>query len=79
MNNIKVTITLDREALKRVDNLIAKGMFSNRSHAIQAAISENLARMEHSRLAGECAKLNPKFEKALAEEGLTISDSTVHG
>jgi hypothetical protein len=26
--------------------------------------------MERSRLASECAKLDPKFEKALAEEGL---------
>ena len=33
-------------------------------------MAEKLARMERSRLASECAKLDPKFEKALAEEGL---------
>ena len=32
--------------------------------------SLTLARMERGRLATECAKLDPKFEKALAEEGL---------
>ena len=32
--------------------------------------AEKLARIEHSRLAVECAKLDPAREKALAEEGL---------
>jgi len=30
-----------------------------------------LERIERSRLARECAKLDPNFEKAMAEEGLT--------
>jgi len=38
---------------------------------IQDAVAEKLARMERSRLAAECAKLDPKFEKAMAEEGLS--------
>jgi hypothetical protein len=42
-----------------------------RSRAIQDAVAEKLARMERSRLAAECAKLDPEFEKALAEEGLS--------
>jgi hypothetical protein len=32
---------------------------------------KKLARLERSRLAQECAKLDPAFEKALAEEGLS--------
>ena len=34
------------------------------------AVQEKLERMERSRLARECAKLDPDFEKAMAEEGL---------
>lgn len=70
MSSVKVAITLDRETLSRVDGLVSRNFFPNRSRAIQAAVAEKLARMERSRLASECAKLDPKFEKALAEEGL---------
>lgn len=70
MSSVKVAITLDRETLSRVDSLVSRSVFPNRSRAIQAAVAEKLARMERSRLASECAKLDPKFEKALAEEGL---------
>jgi hypothetical protein len=45
-------------------------VFSTQS-AIQEAVEEKLARMERSRLAKECAKLDPAFEKALAEEGMS--------
>jgi hypothetical protein len=45
-------------------------MFQNRSRAIQTALHEKIERMEGSRLAAECAKLDSKFEQSLAEEGL---------
>ncbi|MGH8739201.1 MAG: ribbon-helix-helix domain-containing protein [Burkholderiales bacterium] len=70
MSSIKVAITIDSEALERVDRLVEKRVFPNRSRAIQSAVAEKLARIERSRLASECAKLDPVFEKALAEEGL---------
>lgn len=70
MSSVKVAITLDRETLNRVDGLVSRNVFPNRSRAIQEAVAEKLARMERSRLASECAKLDPKLEKALAEEGL---------
>ena len=70
MSSVKVAITLDRETLIRVDGLVSKSVFPNRSRAIQVAVTEKLARMERSRLASECAKLDPEFEKALAEERL---------
>lgn len=70
MGSVKVAITIDRDTLDRVDGLVAKRVFPNRSRAIQEAVAEKLARMDRSRLAVECAKLNPDFEKALAEEGL---------
>lgn len=71
MSSVKVAITLERETLTRVDNLVSKNVFPSRSRAIQTAVSEKLARLECSRLALECAKLDPKFEKALADEGLS--------
>jgi hypothetical protein len=45
-------------------------MFASRSQAIQEAVEEKLSRLERSRLARESAKLDPAFEKAVAEEGL---------
>jgi Arc/MetJ-type ribon-helix-helix transcriptional regulator len=69
-SSVKVAITIDRQTLRRVDGLVYKKVFPNRSRAIQEAVAEKLPRMERSRLASECAKLDPKFEKALAEEGL---------
>lgn len=70
MGSVKVAVTIDRATLERVDGLVSKKVFPNRSRAIQAAVAEKLARMERGRLASECAKLDPKFERALAEEGL---------
>jgi Arc/MetJ-type ribon-helix-helix transcriptional regulator len=66
-----VAISLDESTLERLDKLVEKAVFSNRSQAIQEAVEEKLARMERSRLARECAKLDPTFEKALAEEGMS--------
>ena len=66
----KVAITLDRELLAELDELIAARAFPNRSHAIEIALAEKLERFGHSRLARECAKLDPKEEQAFAELGL---------
>ncbi len=70
MSSVKVAITIDSRTLERVDGLVARKVFPNRSRAIQSAVAEKLARMDRGRLAAECAKLDPKFERALAEEGL---------
>jgi Arc/MetJ-type ribon-helix-helix transcriptional regulator len=66
---VKVAITLEQETLRRVDALVAQRVFPNRSRAIQAALKEKLDRLAGSRLARECAKLDPEEEKAMAEEG----------
>ena len=67
----KVAISLDESTLNRLDRLVKKHVFPNRSQAIEEAVAEKLARLEKSRLAQECAKLDPAFEKALAAEGLS--------
>jgi metal-responsive CopG/Arc/MetJ family transcriptional regulator len=71
MARSKVAISLDEYTLNRLDQLVKKRVFPNRSQAVEAAVAEKLARLEKSRLARECAKLDPAFEKGLAEEGLS--------
>ena len=71
MGRAKIAISLDEQVLSRVDRLVKEAVFPNRSQAIQVAVEEKLERLERSRLARECAKLDPEFEKCLAEEGLT--------
>jgi metal-responsive CopG/Arc/MetJ family transcriptional regulator len=71
MSSSKIAITLESGMLSEVDALVKKRMFPNRSRAIQEAVREKLGRLSHSLLAQECAKLDPDYEKALAEEGLT--------
>ena len=68
----KIAITIDDNLLKRLDNLVRSDIFPNRSKAIQEAVREKLTRMEKSRLAQECSKLDPKFEQAIAEKGFTL-------
>lgn len=71
MNKTKIAITLDQKAIDCLDRLVSEHIFPNRSQAIQEAVQEKLQRMEHSRLVRECARLDPTFEKAMAEEGLS--------
>jgi metal-responsive CopG/Arc/MetJ family transcriptional regulator len=71
MPRAKIAISLDESTLERLDTLVQKAAFPSRSQAIQEAVEEKLARLDRSRLARECAKLDPVFERTLAEEGLT--------
>jgi metal-responsive CopG/Arc/MetJ family transcriptional regulator len=71
MASAKIAITIDEGLLSRLDRLVRECKFSNRSRAIQEALSDKLDRVERSRLARECAKLEPTTEKALAEEGMS--------
>jgi metal-responsive CopG/Arc/MetJ family transcriptional regulator len=70
MSSTRIAITIDDGLLRRLDRQVRERMFSNRSQAIQEALSDKLDRVERSRLARECAKLNPTFETQLAEEGI---------
>lgn len=70
MSASKVAVTINRRLLSRLDALVKKKAFPNRSKAIQQAVEEKLARLDRSRLARECAKLDAKTEQALADEGL---------
>lgn len=67
----KIAITIDEKTLKQLDILVKSKFFPNRSKAIQQAVLEKLMRIEKSRLAQECSKLDPEFEQSLAEEGFS--------
>ena len=56
--------------MERLDLMVKACLFANRSQAIQAAVAEKVSRVGKTRLARECAKLDPAEEQALAEEGI---------
>ena len=70
MPKTKVALTLDSELLERVDELVDRRRFRNRSQAVEAALADKIHRLARTRLARESAKLNPRDEKRLADEGL---------
>ena len=71
MDTSKVAISINKEILERLDDLVKDQVFPNRSRAIQEAVEEKLDRMKRTRLAEQCAKLDPVHEQQLAEEGLS--------
>jgi len=71
MAKLKVAVSIDRAAIDRVGRLVRQAVFPSRSRAVEIALEEKLAALDRGRLARECAKLDPKSEKAMAEEGLS--------
>lgn len=74
MPTTKVAISIEKDLILQIDELVKKQLFPNRSKVFQEAIMEKLSRINKSRLAVECLKLDPQFEQALAEEGLAEID-----
>lgn len=70
MPKTKVALTLDADLVERVDELVMRRRFRNRSQAIESALADKLRRLARTRLATESAKLNVRDEKRLADEGL---------
>jgi metal-responsive CopG/Arc/MetJ family transcriptional regulator len=70
MPKTKIAIAIEPDTLERLDALVDEAGFPSRSQAVEVAIREKLERLDRTRLARECAKLDPIFEKELAEEGL---------
>lgn len=75
MPKMKVAVTLERALVDEVDALVAAQEYPSRSQAIEAALADGLARRARTRLAAECAKLDPAEEQALAEEGMGLEAS----
>jgi len=68
MPTTKIAISMDAEAVRRVDELVANSSYPSRSRVIQEAVQDKLARLSRSRLAEQCALLTPASEQELAEE-----------
>jgi len=71
MAALKIAITIDDNLLKQLDLMVQSRVFPNRSKAIQEAVADKLKRLERTRLAQECAKLDPEYEQNLADEGFS--------
>ena len=71
MAKSKIAITLDDDIVGRIDTLVRQRTYPNRSQAIEDAVRDKLTRLDRSRLAMEVSKLDPLFERSLAEEGLS--------
>ena len=70
MAKTKVAVSLDAKLVSRLNTLVRQARFPNRSHAIEVALEEKLDRLSRVRLARECAKLDVRLERGLAEEGM---------
>jgi Arc/MetJ-type ribon-helix-helix transcriptional regulator len=68
MRTVKIAVTLDRDQVARLDELVVENRYPSRSRAVQEAVRDKLLRLQPNRLARECAKLDPAFEQALAEQ-----------
>ncbi len=68
----KIAITIDEDLLKQLDLMVKSKVYPNRSKAIQEAVADKLKRFERTRLAQECAKLDPEYEQNVAEEGFSM-------
>ena len=67
MTHSRIAVSIARDLLAQLDDLVAKKVFTSRSQAIETALQEKLARLKRRRLAEECLKLDPAFERAMAE------------
>ena len=72
MGASKIAITIDDNLLKQLDIMVKSKVYPNRSKAIQEAVADKLQRLERTRLAQECAKLDPDYEQSMADEGFSM-------
>jgi Arc/MetJ-type ribon-helix-helix transcriptional regulator len=71
MPKAKIAITIERDLLRGVDAEVSARRFGSRSEAIASAVARELDHLRRTRLARECAKLDGRAERRLADEGLS--------
>ena len=69
MSVAKVTVSIESDVLRQLDQLVSDRVFTNRSQAMGSAVKEKIARLNKSRLARACEMLDPDEEQAFAELG----------
>jgi metal-responsive CopG/Arc/MetJ family transcriptional regulator len=70
MRTVKVAVTIERDLLVRLDQLVVENQFPSRSRAVPEAVRDTPQRLQKSRFTRESATADPAYEQALAEEGL---------
>ena len=66
----KIAVTLDQRTVADLDRWVREGRYPIRSRALQSAVNLLSEREKRTRLARELAKIDPKEEVRLAEQGL---------
>jgi len=66
----KIAVTLDQRTVADLDRWVKEGKYPNRSRALQSAVDLLSEREKRTRLVRELAKIDPREEKQLAEQGL---------
>ena len=66
----KIAVTLDRQTVADLERWVREGRYRNRSRALQSAVNLLNEREKRTGLARELAKIDPKEERELAEQGL---------
>jgi len=65
----KIAVTLEQRTVADLDRWVSEGRYANRSRALQSAVNLLSEREKRTRLARELAKIDPKEEMLLAEQG----------
>lgn len=68
MPTTKIAISIEEDAVRQIDELVAREVYPSRSRAIQEAVADQLVKRSRSRLAEQCALLDSGDEQAMAEE-----------
>ena len=71
MSTAKVAITIEESLLHKLDRLVKSHVFPNRSKAIQEAVSDKLARIDHHRLA---KGVRLRLVDGRRDQGANVSD-----
>lgn len=71
----KFAVSIDLILVKKLDKAIKNGIVKNRSNALKNALSDYLIKLEAEAVKRECLKLNPKEERAIANEFSESEDS----
>jgi Arc/MetJ-type ribon-helix-helix transcriptional regulator len=66
----KIAVTLEQGTVADLDRWVREGKYPNRSRALQSAVNLLSEREKRTRLARELAKIDPREEIQLAEQGL---------
>ena len=72
MSTVKVTVTLDKRVLFKLDELVDENIFKSRSTAVQKAIKDEIKIVKRKQFIEACKKLNSAEEIATAEEGMEL-------